>query len=677
MGKINKVLLIAYLISLSTCLFGDQGNEASDACVNSSFCENTTIADFAGDDIFENINIKELATSIFKFPDNTKTTSTTESSIDSEVDLQQNLESSKIQEILEERSKNKFCGCDLTTSVCDINCCCDLDCTEYHYKVFSTCVDREIEKEKDTWYCRDKPFFRKNDTRFILEKVADSLFCIASDNLPPVYSATSHLQIEDEKSFKKVIDNNKPSRFKWKLDAKKIDLPEYNITNSYKYADALWKIHRNSLQLFELPQTGFGEECDFRKTVKFLEDWKSSCHQVYLNNKNAFLFPANFSQINVLAQPLKFNPQHLLTSCPKNVCQTANASYCAESWTSCKTNKTVQGFCTENVCNNVAKKVRYVIFHNGSEGIKHIEVYFQLANVKSSFKQEIEVQYKWVNLNRSLIFERSGNPGYIGGKPIFIGTQVSNKTGEVEEKYIVFNKTRQHLTLPIADKSGICSEVDRYPVKFLENIKLRCSVVVKSNFSTSACIKLQNHTFEAIIDFMTLKRFEKPTFDRQFVSKTGNVFDNDTNSWAKMFIDKVPQNVITAQLLENEIQCSGIVTSVAFNIVHSLMSKPGINNNHVILGVGVTFSDEVDLKWPKCTGRNCQETLQLELVSFVSFHDVSRPTRYHIAGGPNLDISLPYDFFYPFLSHSKSHAPFLYNYFSFKASIFVCLILMS
>lgn len=79
------------------------------------------------------------------------------------------------------------------TSVCDINCCCDLDCTEYQSKVFTYCSDLEVDKENDTWYCRNKPFFRKNDTRFILEKVADSLFCIASDNLPPVYSATSNL----------------------------------------------------------------------------------------------------------------------------------------------------------------------------------------------------------------------------------------------------------------------------------------------------------------------------------------------------------------------------------------------------------------------------------------------------------------------------------------------------
>lgn len=74
------------------------------------------------------------------------------------------------------------------TGVCDINCCCDLDCTEYQTKVFSQCTDVETEKEIDDLYCHNKPFFRHHETRFILEKIVDSLFCIASDNLPPVYS---------------------------------------------------------------------------------------------------------------------------------------------------------------------------------------------------------------------------------------------------------------------------------------------------------------------------------------------------------------------------------------------------------------------------------------------------------------------------------------------------------
>lgn len=109
-----------FLLILSICLpcgsLGDRANEANDACVNTTLCDNTTIMDLVDDDEFEDINIKELATNIFKFTDNTKTSSTTESSVDGEVDLQEISENSKIQKILEERSKIKFCNCDLTVN---------------------------------------------------------------------------------------------------------------------------------------------------------------------------------------------------------------------------------------------------------------------------------------------------------------------------------------------------------------------------------------------------------------------------------------------------------------------------------------------------------------------------------------------------------------------------------
>ena len=81
----------------------------------------------------------------------------------------------------------------MQVGACDINCCCDLDCSEKHFKVFSRCLERRIDKEKETWYCSEKPFFRQNDTRFIVQKILDSLLCVATDILPPVYSATSHL----------------------------------------------------------------------------------------------------------------------------------------------------------------------------------------------------------------------------------------------------------------------------------------------------------------------------------------------------------------------------------------------------------------------------------------------------------------------------------------------------
>ncbi|KAJ8682994.1 hypothetical protein QAD02_018786 [Eretmocerus hayati] len=600
---------------------------------------------------------------------------TTQRSINKEVTPSKK-KKSKAKKSRQDEVIEKLCSCDLTAGVCDINCCCDPDCTEAQQKVFSNCLDFDTDKENDDWYCHRRPFFRHNETRFILEKVVDSLFCIASDNLPPTYPITSKVHIEDERGLKKAIDDNPSSQFKWKIDPdrlKSVSYQDFNLSNTYTHGDVIIKIGRDSLLQFELPQTGFGKACDFIKTVKFLEDWKSSCHQTKLSSKNNFLFPSNFNNITVLASPSKFNSQYLLQDCPKSVCLSVNMSICSESWTKCQNNKTVRSLCGENSCYNVVKKVRYIIYHNGSEGLKNIEVYLQLTNVSSTFKQEFEVNYKWSGLNQSKVFERSGNPGYSPGKYIFVGDEVVNKTSDTEIRSVLLNTSHPYLTLPSTDKSGVCKKIDRYPIRFLEDTKLKCSISIETtNFSTSDCIKLHNRTYEML---MGAQNFADINFDK-YVSRSGNVSNNHTDFWVRIY-GKIPQNVISSKIVENEIHCSGLVTSVVFNIVHSRITKPGVKKNHMIVGVGITFSQSTDLKWPKCTGKNCRDVLQVNIVSFVSFHDVSKPVRYHIAGGPNLDISLPYDFFYPFISHhSKSVGSISYQHNVFGISMIVCILFM-
>lgn len=413
----------------------------------------------------------------------------------------------------------------------------------------------------------------------------------------------------------------------------------------------------NTLNNFfaELPQAGFGSNCDFKKTVKYLENWKTTCHRVNVNNKNPFLFAKNYVNFTIVALPMKFNQQYLSQDCPTDTCRVLNVFYCNDFFESCKTtNVTIKGTCIGEACVNVVKKIRYIIYHVGNDGIKNINVYIQLTNVTGNFKQEFQIFYKWYESNDNNTFERSGNPGYIEGKPIFVGTMITNKIEEAIVKNVIFNKSNPYFTLPMANEIGYCDDINRYTIKFLEDVKLKCRVAVEtSNFSTTTCIKLQNRTFETLINFMSSKDFDKINLNKQYVSKSGNVTNNETEDWAKMFFEKIPQNVITAQTTNNELRCSGLVNSVAFDVVHSLISKPGTNNNYNILGIGVTFSQDVDLKWTKCFLKNCTDELILDLISYVSFHDVSKPTRYHIAGGPNLDISLPYDFFYPFVSQSK------------------------
>lgn len=299
------------------------------------------------------------------------------------------------------------------------------------------------------------------------------------------------------------------------------------------------------------------------------------------------------------------------------------------------------------------KSVRYVIRHNGTMGISDVKVYFKEANVTDKFYQQFEIIYEWVNDDKVNHFKRSGNPGYSLGNPIFVSTLVTNRSHNIETKNIVLNKINNYLTLPMSTEGGECSEVEKYIVNFGENVKLKCKLKFRTKyFSTSTCRELQNRTLDLLLT-KSLLNFTDMISNKMQISKSGSISSNNTSNWAEVFFNKLPVNSATGRIVEDKLFCSGLITSMRVDIVHSILSTPEFVDNHVILGAGITFANSTNISWSKCKSINCIENLDVEIVSYVSFHDASRPARIYFASGPNLDISLPYDFFYPFLSSSN------------------------
>lgn len=317
--------------------------------------------------------------------------------------------------------------------------------------------------------------------------------------------------------------------------------------------------------------------------------------------------------------------------------------YCRNSFSTCNRTR-ISSFCTNSTCTNIVKGLKYVIAHNGSAGISNIDAYFDIGNASHAFYQYFEVQYNWIDANKTRVFTRSGNPGYIMGKPIIFGISHTNKSNE-----IFFNKTDGFFTLPLAGKNGECDRINRHIIAFGEDVKLRCSAkLLIKNFTTLSCKELQNLTMSLLLRDSLLNASY-----RAYVSKMGNVIKKDTTDWLQIVFDRIPQGVITAHTIGKRILCSGLLTSMHLNVLYSKLPEPKTLMNYKILGIGITFGKEEDISWPKCIPKNCTDILRIDIISHVNFYDVSKPSRYHFVGGPNLDIMLPYDFFYPFMNGSK------------------------
>ncbi|XP_015431801.1 PREDICTED: tectonic-3-like [Dufourea novaeangliae] len=553
--------------------------------------------------------------------------------------------------------QSDVCECNLVVSSCDINCCCDKDCTDFHLMVFSHCENHQADLY-DKRYCYNRNFIERNNTPYILEQLASNLFCILYDNLPPTYSVTNDLDIKTEKDLREAMN---PNRLKWNWE-NQLQVAEYNTSSPYQDGDIIWIIQNIYIQPF-----GIYYHTDniiiiiinplcmiyFRTvtiSVKYLRKWQNQCLQTELINTNKFLFPTAFNNFTVIASPHLLNETYIEMSdqiCPKNICLTLTNYYCKHSWQECN-NTIMPGSCVNGTCYNVVTGVKYLIVHNGSAGINSVNVYFSIGNVSQSFYQQFETIYEWAELDKEKSFSLSGNPGYILGKPLIIGTL--NNTNNV--KTVIFNKTDSYLTLPIATRGGECSGINRYTVAFGEDSKIRCSVpLYTNNFNTSSCIELQNRTMYFLLKDSMFNITETDHYSI-YVSKTGNFTNNNTADWAQILLDRVPQNIVTGQLINDRLHCSGLITSVHLHILYSALAKPETLTNYNILGIGIYFSNESDISWSKCLTENCTNVLKVDIVSYVTFHDISKPSRYYFVGSPNLDFTLPYDFFYPFLSSS-------------------------
>lgn len=57
----------------------------------------------------------------------------------------------------------------------------------------------------------------------------------------------------------------------------------------------------------DLLQPGFTEICSFRKTLRYLENWKGACIQNDLTNMNRYLFTMTFNNFTVIKSLPLFN----------------------------------------------------------------------------------------------------------------------------------------------------------------------------------------------------------------------------------------------------------------------------------------------------------------------------------------------------------------------------------
>ncbi|XP_019300754.2 tectonic-3 isoform X4 [Panthera pardus] len=361
------------------------------------------------------------------------------------------------------------CVCDLTPGTCDINCCCDRDCYLLHPRtVFSFCLPGSV--RSSSWMCVDNSLiFRSNSpfpSRVFMDSGGVRQFCVLVNNSRLNYfqklqkiNATNFQALATEfggESFTSTFQTQSPPPFYRAGDPILTYFPKWSV-----------------ISLLRQPAgVGAGGLCAESNPAGFLESKSTTCARFFKNLANSCtldpaLNAASYYNFTVLKVPRGMTDlQNTKFQVPVTLVSQAGSP-----------------LLSGNICQNVVSQVIYEIETNGTFGIQKVSVSFGQTNLTvepdTSLQQHFLIRFRAFQQSTaaSLTGPRSGNPGYIVGKPLLA------LTGDKSHS----------MTLLQSQGDGICS-VKKHEVQFGVNAISGCKLRPKK----VDCSHLQQEIYQTL-----------------------------------------------------------------------------------------------------------------------------------------------------------------------------------
>ncbi|KAG9468611.1 hypothetical protein GDO78_022339 [Eleutherodactylus coqui] len=298
-----------------------------------------------------------------------------------------------------------ICTCDLTPGNCDINCCCDPDCSSSDpTSVFSFCKPGSTKAER--WSCLYNWLIFRNNTPFtttLLGAAPAELFCVSSGDASLNYFVAP--QKVGAENFTSISDPYRGASF----SPASASVPAFS--SFYRAGDPiLTNSTSGALGVLRQPApSGDQTLCSDYNPARFLQSRVTSCVRVLRNltascEAELYLSPSFYYQdITVLRVP-------------------ADATDRSAVRVPITSSVTAAPVLRGDVCNNLVTQVVYTVLYNGTQGITSVSVDFTLSNVSAAntrVSQMFSTLYKPVAAaSPDSVQSRSGNPGYLVGLPV-------------------------------------------------------------------------------------------------------------------------------------------------------------------------------------------------------------------------------------------------------------------
>ncbi|NXN59639.1 TECT1 protein, partial [Rynchops niger] len=522
----------------------------------------------------------------------------------------------------------KLCVCDLLVAQCDVNCCCDPDCTAADFSLFTTCSvpivtgDNRLCSQKAAIYSLDVEANPPERIFKLIDQVNPSVFCIHATNYKEALSFSSP-QMPTSENFDQLLKEFESAAFSaepdsWNMNTDAQSPSDANETYRYEYGVPIQTVDA----FLRLPSPVVSSWCSDANPAGFLVNQATKCTRsvsvekcgniqavsmLFYINSSILAVPKSSQMVNITVQSV--------------VVQSLNGM-----WTLLNSSDILRlPMILDEMCINIVLGVSYHITYTDAGEIIEAAASFVLGAINKealSIQQSCEISFTQVNTKPVPL---SGNPGYVVGLPVRAGFRPQGYPFPVE---ILFNTNKYgQLTIlqSTSNQDCLAAQGARTPVLFGYNMVSGCKLRI------TAAMKCQPLT-QTLLDLLKGQTFP------EYVASFGNSRAQDVLDWVPITHFKISE-----QRMYNTFQSScQIPISLEIEVKWTKYGSL-VNPQARIVNVTATITTTTLKQLPSGRERT------IPITSSVVFTDISSPAEPGYKAWPTINVKLPFDFFFPFV----------------------------
>ncbi|KAM7000790.1 tectonic-1 [Tautogolabrus adspersus] len=536
-------------------------------------------------------------------------------------------------------SVDRLCPCDDHMDVCDINCCCDRDCSE-EVALFTSCSVDTVSGNKQLC-SRDVASYSLRNTIDGFSEVYSSvrkeksydILCIQSQNRVDGFSHPSPA-LPTDGNFDSLFKTFTSFIFGSEEDRAELSAAELQASSGYQYGDVMLTAAQNGQRgMFMLPAAGVTADCVDNSPAAFLKDQSSRCSQQVVLDQDC-------SGLPVLSMETYTNIQ-LLSGKSKDaaVVPVEVTSVVLQSVDGTQSELQISGAENFNpvllkptLCAHVVLKVVYTMTYNPAGEILNVTVSLVLGFVNEAawtLKQEFHITFVQEDQEAAAL-HYSGNPGYVFGLPLVSGTKTAESVLTGITRSIDPGDTLS-LLHSAQDQDCLRGRHQRSPVLFGLDYVSGCTFR-KDVLTLNTSDLLDDAANCSQVHQVLLDVLRGPNYP-QYVASFGNSLLDSPLDW-------VP---IKSNLNAGEAQRCSIPLSLHLEIEWTKYGSL-VNPQAQIVNVKEIIQTNSSSLVLLSAGSSI-----LSVSTSVSFTPVSAPALPGYRATPTINAKLPFDFFFPFV----------------------------